>query len=141
MMEEQVSKKTKIKKILVAVFGVIMLFVIYMSVTHYIDTHTWVIISFAEEVDAEICEVFTGEQEVLKGDEIYLSVSNATVEDIKRDGSVVISFSSEVIDCKSGESITTAVLKSGEDSLTVRKGYENGHSAVATLWLIGCRRE
>ena len=50
MMEEQVSKKTKIKKILVAVFGVIMLFVIYMSVTHYIDTHTWVIISFAEEV-------------------------------------------------------------------------------------------
>lgn len=77
----------------------------------------------------------------VKGDEIYLSVPSATVEDITRDGSVVLSFSSEVIDCKSGESITTAVLKSGEDSLTVRKEYENGNSAVTTLWLIGFRRE
>ncbi len=31
--------------------------------------------------------------------------------------------------------------KSGEYSLTVRKEYENGHSATTTLWLIGCRRE
>ncbi len=133
-MEEQVLKNGRVKKILVAVLSVITMFVIYMIITHYIDTHTWARIGSVEEVSADICEVFTHEVEVIKGETIYLSTTRIMIEDIAREGNVTLSFSPAVIDCNNGKIINTVVIKRGE-SLQIKRESENGDSATATIWV------
>ncbi len=113
-------------------------FVMYKSITKYMDTHTWATIRITGTVDSETTEAFYEDREFLKYDTYSLHNTTFIIEDITHDGEVTIKFEPEVNNSDTGELISVAIIDKN-DVLNIKEVCSNGDSATWQLRVISNR--
>lgn len=126
-MKEKISKKKKkifaIISAVLIVIALIILFVI-LSISRYIDTHTWAAISVSGEINSSPTDAFAYEQEYLKGDNLSFGDVILNITDITTDGTVEFEVQQGDLLNANGESVNDGTLvKSGRADYKMNNGY------------------
>lgn len=126
-MEKKCSKKKKnifvIISVLVIVIALIILFAI-LSISRYMDTHTWATISVSGEINSFQTDAFAYEQEYLKGDNISFGDIILNITDITHDGTVEFEVQQGDLLNADGETVDTGTLvKNGRADYKLNNGY------------------
>lgn len=126
-MKEKISKKKKkifvIISTVLIVIALIILFAI-LSISRYVDTHTWATISISGEMNSSPTDAFAYEQEYLKGDNISFGNVILKITDITHDGTVEFEVQQGDLLNSDGESVNDGTLvKNGRADYKLSNGY------------------
>lgn len=120
------QKKKKIFIIISAVVIVIALITVFaiLSISRYMDTHTWATISVSGEMNSFPTDDFAYEQEYLKGDNISFGDIILSITDITHDGTVEFEVQQGDLLNADGESVNDGILvKSDRADYKLNDGY------------------
>lgn len=121
------KKKKKIFIIIISAVVIVIALIIVLailSISRYMDTHTWATISVSGEMNSFPTDDFAYEQEYLKGDNISFGDIILNITDITHDGTVEFEIQQGDLLNADGESVNDGILvKSDRADYKLNDGY------------------